>query len=149
MSLERSCVIIKPDGIGKKKAGEIVKRLESEGFKLLAMKMQMPGRERIEGFYEIHRGKPFFGPFINFMLSGPIVVTAWEGAGAISNIRRIIGATNSAEAAPGTLRAAFGTDNRKNLVHASDSPENAAREINYFFRREEIIEYDPDAWKDK
>ncbi|MFH1368191.1 MAG: nucleoside-diphosphate kinase [Elusimicrobiota bacterium] len=147
--MERSCLIIKPDGIGKKKAGEIISRMESEGLKLLAMKMLNPSKEQIEGFYEMHKGKHFFEPFINFMLSGPIIVTAWEGKGTIAHIRKIIGATNSKEAAAGTLRKMFGTDNRKNLVHASDSPESAKREIGYFFGSQELIEYDPDAWIDK
>jgi nucleoside-diphosphate kinase len=147
--IERSCLIIKPDGIGKKKIGEIIKRLEFDGFKLVAMKMLRPAQEEIEGFYEVHRGKFFFKPFINFMTSGPIVVTAWEGENTVTHIRNVIGATNSKEAAEGTLRNLFGTDNRKNLVHASDSPESASREIKYFFKDEEIIKYDPDAWIDK
>lgn len=147
--MERSCLIIKPDGIGKRKAGEIIKRLEDDGLKLLGIKMLRPTKDEIEGFYSVHKGKHFFEPFVNFMLSGPIIVTAWEGKGAVSHIRGIIGATNSKEAAPGTLRQQFGTDNRKNLVHASDSNENAAKELKHFFTASEILEYDPDAWISK
>jgi nucleoside-diphosphate kinase len=147
--MERSCLIIKPDGVGKKKAGEIIGRLEAEGLKLLGVKMLRPTREEIEGFYSMHKGKHFFEPFVNFMLSGPIIVTAWEGKGAVAHIRKTIGATNSKEAAPGTLRQQFGTDNRKNLVHASDSVESSDRELKHFFKPSEIIEYDPDAWISK
>lgn len=145
--MERTCVIVKPDGVGKKVVGEIIKRMESEGLKLIGMKMLRPSRETVEGFYEVHRGKPFFPPFINFMTSGPIVASVWEGPNAVTHVRSVIGATNSKEAAPGTLRNAFGTDNRRNLVHASDSPENAAREIAYYFKPEELYEYDATAWE--
>lgn len=147
--MERTCLIIKPDGVGKRVVGEIIKRFESEGMKLAAMKMLRPGREKLEGFYEVHKGKHFFEAFINFAVSGPIVVCVWEGENAVSRTRGIIGATNSAEAAKGTLRNLYGTDNRRNLVHASDSCENAKKEISYFFSREEIFEYDWDGWKDK
>ena len=147
--MERTCVIIKPDGIGKKCAGEVIRRFESEGLKLIGLKMLYPPREKIESFYEIHKGKPFFGPFIAFMTSGPIIVSAWEGVNAVAHVRRIIGATNSKEAAQGTLRQLFGTDNRKNLVHASDSEENGKRETSFFFQPEELVEYDPNAWINK
>ncbi|MHB9156083.1 MAG: nucleoside-diphosphate kinase [Endomicrobiales bacterium] len=144
--MERTCLIVKPDGVGKKVVGEIVKRLENEGLKLIGLKMLRPTREQIEGFYEVHRGKPFFPAFIGFMTSGPIVVSAWEGKEAVSLVRSVIGDTNSKEAAPGTLRNLYGTDNRRNLVHASDSKENGQREIAYFFRPDEVLKYDPDAW---
>ena len=147
--MELSCLIIKPDGIGKKNVGEIIKRLESEGLKLSAVKMLRPTRDDIEGFYAVHKGKHFFEAFVSFMLSGPIIVTAWKGPGVVSHIRKIIGATNSKEAAPGTLRQLFGTDNRKNLVHASDSLESAKSELAYFFKPSEIIDYDPDEWISK
>ncbi len=145
--MERTCVIIKPDGIGKKVVGEIIKRFETEGLKLLGMKMIWPDRPTIENFYDVHRGKYFFEPFMNFMTSGPIIVSAWEGKDAVFSVRNIIGATDSREAAPGTLRRLFGTDGRKNLVHASDSVENGIKEIDFFFKDGEIIEYNPDEWK--
>jgi nucleoside-diphosphate kinase len=147
--MERTCVIIKPDGVGKKKVGEIIKRFESEGLKLVAMKMARPDRATLEEFYAVHKGKHFFEPFINFLSSGPIVICGWEGQNAISNVRSIIGDTDSKKAKPGTLRGQFGTDNRRNLVHASDSPENAAREINFFFKPGEILEYSPEDWETK
>ena len=147
--MERTCVIVKPDGVGKKVVGEVIKRMESEGLKLLALKMEWPSKEKIEGFYAVHKGKDFFERFINFVSSGPVIVTAWEGENAISRVRNIIGATNSQEAEEGTLRNLFGTDNRRNLVHASDSVENGKKEMEYFFKAEEIIEYDPNNWQDK
>jgi len=147
--MERTCLIIKPDGVGKKVAGEVIKRFESEGMKLVGMKMQIPGKAKIEGFYEVHRGKHFFDAFIKFASSGPIIVCAWEGENAVARTRNIIGATNSKDAAPGTLRNLFGTDNRRNLVHASDSPENASREIAFFFSKDELFEYEPNGWMDK
>src|SRR3989339_196792 len=145
--MEQTCLIVKPDGVGKKKAGEIIRRFENEGFTLRGLKMLKPTTAQIEGFYEGHKGKPFFGPFMSFMMSGPIVVCVFGADNAVARVREIIGATNSAEAKPGTLRNMFGTDNRRNLVHASDSPENAPREIQYFFAENEVLSYDPDAWQ--
>lgn len=147
--MERTCVIIKPDGVGKKVVGEVISRFEKEGLKLLAMKMLWPEGKTLENFYAVHKGKYFFEPFMNFVSSGPIVVSAWEGEGAVKNVREILGATNSKEAAPGTLRQIFGTDGRRNLVHGSDSIENGVKEIDFFFKKNEIFEYDPDGWIDK
>ena len=144
--VEQSCLIIKPDGIGKRKIGEVIKRLENKGLKILALKMLKPKRRKIENFYKMHRGKHFFEPFIYFMLSGPIIVSVWEGKGAISLIRETIGATNSLKAANGSLRRLYGTDGRKNLVHASDSKVNAEREIKYFFKNSEVLDYDAYEW---
>lgn len=145
--MERTCVIVKPDGVGKKVVGEVVRRLESEPLRLIGMKMIRPVKSQIESFYEVHRGKPFYEPLVRFMLSGPIVVTAWEGEDAITRVRTIIGATNSKEAAPDTLRQMFGTDNRRNLVHASDSKENGVREVSFYFAPNELFAYDSDEWK--
>lgn len=147
--MEKTCVIIKPDGVGKKVVGEIIERFEKEGLKLLGLKMVWPDRKTLEDFYAVHKGKYFFEPFMNFVSSGPVIVSAWEGESAVKNVRNIIGATNSKEAAPGTLRNMFGTDGRKNLVHASDSIENGVKEINFFFKNGEIINYDPKAWESK
>ena len=147
--MERTCVIIKPDGVGKKVAGEVIRHFESSGLKLLGMKMLWPDRKTIENFYEVHKGKYFFEAFINFMSSGPIVVCAWEGPEAVKNVRNMLGATNSKEAAPGTLRQMYGTDGRRNLVHGSDSAENGIREIDFFFSPKEIFSYEPDGWQNK
>jgi len=147
VSQETTCVIVKPDGVGRRVVGKVLARFEEEGFKLLAARMVRPTPALMEEFYKEHKGKPFFPPFLKFVTSGPIVVTAWQGEGVIARVRQIIGATNSAEAAPGTLRKAWGTDNRRNLVHASDSPASAARETAYFFKPEELADYDADGWR--
>lgn len=138
---QRTCLLIKPDGLQKKVVGKVIDRLESEGFELLALKMLPPGRERIEDFYSVHKGKPFFPAFLEFMLSGPFIAMVWQAENAIEKSRRIIGATHSLEAAPGTLRRLYGTDNRKNLMHGSDSEESARREIAVLFDETEI--HDP------
>jgi nucleoside-diphosphate kinase len=145
--MERTCVIVKPDGVGKRVVGEVIKRLESEGFKLVGLKMARPSKETVEGFYGVHKGKAFFDGLVRFILSGPIVVSAWEGENVVAKVRGIIGATNSKEAAPGTLRNQFGTDNRRNLVHASDSSENAKSELAFYFTPSELMQYDWDDWK--
>ncbi|MBN1823292.1 MAG: nucleoside-diphosphate kinase [Endomicrobiales bacterium] len=147
--MERTCLIIKPDGLGKRVVGEIIKNFESQGFKLVGMKMIRGGREKLEKFYEIHKGKQFFEPFMKFVSSMPVIISVWQGEKAVSRVREIIGATNSREAAKGTLRNLYGTDNRRNLVHASDSLENAKRETEYFFTQDELFDYGWDDWKDK
>lgn len=147
--MERTCVIVKPDGVGKKHVGEIIKRFESEGLKLVALKLACPDRATLEDFYSVHKGKYFFEPFINFLSSGPIVICVWEGMNAIAQVRSIIGDTDSRNAKEGTLRNLYGTDNRRNLVHASDAPESAKREISFFFQESEVIEYSPNEWETK
>ena len=146
--MEKTCTIIKPDGVCKNHIGSIIERFESEHLKVIGLKMLKPERKMLEGFYKMHIGKPFFEPFMNFMLSGPIVVLALEGENAISSLREILGPTNSKEAPPGTLRGKFGTDNRRNLVHGSDSLESAKREIAFFFSPNEIYSYNRDDWQD-
>ncbi|HRY29921.1 MAG TPA: nucleoside-diphosphate kinase, partial [Elusimicrobiota bacterium] len=133
-------------GVGKKLVGKILGRLEEEGFQLMALRMVRPTQALMEEFYAEHKGKPFFPPFLRFVTSGPLVVTAWAGENVVSRVRQIIGATNSPEAASGTLRRAWGTDNRRNLVHASDSPASAARETAFFFTPQDLAPYDPDNW---
>lgn len=145
--MEKTCVIVKPDGVGKKVVGTVIQRFENEGLKLIAMKMVKPGRPMMEQFYAVHKGKSFFEPFINFVTSGPIVVTAWVADNAVLKVRGIIGATNAKDAATGTLRNLHGTDNRRNLVHASDSVENAEREIEFFFTDSELMRYGLTDWE--
>lgn len=147
--MEKTLAIIKPDGVGKKLVGEIIRRFESEGLELRGLKMLRPSRKEIEGFYEMHKGKPFFEPFISFMLSGPIAVSIWEAENAVLRVREIIGATNPEKANPGTLRKLYGTDNRKNLIHASDSIESSEREIARFFKPDEILDYNAIDWMNK
>jgi len=146
--LERSCLIVKPDGVCKNICGQIFATLQSNDLKLIALKMLKPGKEVIEQFYSIHIGQPFFEKLISFMLKAPIIVSVWEGENAVAKIRQLTGATNSADAAPGTLRAKYGTDNRRNVVHASDSIASADIEIKHFFADHEIFNYSQDAWKE-
>ena len=145
---ERACVIIKPDAVCRKFSGDIIKRFDAEGLKLLGLKMLKPAKQEMEEFYAVHKGKPFFEPLISFICSAPVIVMAWEGENAVTIVRSIIGATNSKEAAAGTLRNLFGTDGRKNALHSSDSPENAKREVSLFFKSEEIMDYNYNDWQE-
>ncbi len=135
---ERTCFLIKPDGVANKVAGKVISRFEGEGFTLVGIKMLQPDKARFESFYSVHKGRPFYEGLMNFMLEGPSIAIVWEAEDAIPRTRAIIGATNSTEAAPGTLRKMYGTDNRRNLVHASDSQESAEREIALLFNKEEL-----------
>ncbi len=136
--MERTLSIIKPDGVSRGLIGEVVKRLEANDIKIIAMKMIHMTKEVAEGFYAVHKEKPFFGSLTDFMSSGPIVVMVLEGEDVIKRYRELMGATNYKEAAPGTIRADFATDIEKNVVHGSDAPETSATEIKYFFSELEI-----------
>ena len=137
--MERTLSIIKPDGVQKNVIGEVVKRFETEGIKIAAMKMIKLSKTQAQGFYAVHKERPFFGSLTDFMTSGPIVVMVLEGDDVIARNRKLMGATNFKEAAEGTLRKDFATDIEENVVHGSDSPETAAFEINYFFNSFEIV----------
>lgn len=136
--VERTLSIIKPDGVSRGLIGEVIRRFEKEGIRIAAMKMLQMTKEEAEGFYAVHREKPFFHSLTDFMSSGPIVVMVLEGENIIQRNRDLMGATNYKEAKPGTIRADFATDIEKNVVHGSDSPENAQKEIAYFFSELEI-----------
>lgn len=136
--MEKTLSIIKPDGVGRKLAGEVIKRLEANELTIRAMKMIHMTRAQAEGFYAVHRERPFFGSLTEFMSSGPCIVMVLEGEDAIARYRTLMGATNYKEADPGTIRADFATDIEKNVVHGSDAPETAAFEIGYFFNGLEI-----------
>lgn len=136
--MERTLSIIKPDGVSRGLIGEVIKRFEKEGIKIAAMKMLHLTKKEAEGFYAVHKEKPFFDSLTDFMSSGPIVVMVLEGENVIQRNRDLMGATNYKEAKPGTIRADFATDIEKNVVHGSDSPENAQKEIAYFFSELEI-----------
>ena len=138
MGVERSLSIIKPDAVGKNVIGKIYDRFESAGLRLAAVKMLQLSRQQAEGFYRIHEGKPFFKDLVAFMSSGPILVQVLEGANAIAENRRIMGATNPAEADKGTIRADFAESIDQNAVHGSDAPETAKEEIEFFFKPDEI-----------
>ena len=136
--MERTLSIIKPDGVARGVIGEVVKRLEASEFKILAMKMIHMTKAQAQGFYAVHRERPFFDSLTDFMSSGPAVVMILAGEDVITKYRELMGATNYKEAAPGTIRADFATDIEKNVVHGSDAPETAAFEIGYFFNAFEI-----------
>lgn len=138
MALEQTLAIIKPDAWEARKAGAIITRIEEEGFRIRGLRLlQLTGQDA-EGFYDVHRGRPFFEGLVAFMSSGPVVVMALEAEGAIDKWRTVIGATDPAKAAAGTIRKLHGTDLGRNAVHGSDAPATAAREIAYFFSGVEI-----------
>ncbi|MBW1739795.1 MAG: nucleoside-diphosphate kinase [Deltaproteobacteria bacterium] len=136
---ERTLSIIKPDGVARGLIGEVIRRFEQAGFKIIAMKMVHMTKQQAEGFYAVHKERPFFESLTNFMCSGPSVVMVLEGENVIARNRELMGATNYKEAAEGTIRREFATDIEKNVVHGSDSPETAAFEIGYFFNAFELV----------
>lgn len=135
---ERTLSIIKPDGVGKGLIGEVIRRFEKAGLKIAAMKMIRMSQEQAEGFYAVHRGKPFYESLTRFMSSGPCVVMILEGPGAILRNRELMGATNPRDAAPGTIRRDYAGNIEENIVHGSDAPQTAAFEMAYFFNALEI-----------
>ena len=139
MAVERTLSIIKPDATRRNLTGKINAYLEDAGLGIVAQKRIRLTRERAEGFYAVHKERPFFNDLCNFMISEPVVVQVLEGENAIAHNREIMGATNPAEAAPGTIRADFAESIEANSAHGSDSPENAAFEIAYFFDDSEIV----------
>ena len=144
MAIERTLSIIKPDGVEKGIIGRVVSRFESQGLKPIAMKMKLLSRTEAEGFYAVHKARPFFADLVKFMTSGPVVLMVLEGEGAVTKNRDIMGATDPKMAVEGTIRKDFATDIEKNTVHGSDSPENAKIEVSYFFPEIEIQQYE---WK--
>ena len=133
MALERTLSIIKPDAVAKNVIGQIYSRFEQAGLKVIASKMKHLSKQEAEGFYAVHRERPFFSALVNFMSSGPVMIQALEGDNAVLKHRDLMGATNPKDAAPGTIRADFADSIDANAVHGSDSLENAAIEIAYFF----------------
>jgi len=136
--LEKTLSIVKPDGTNKNVIGEVIARYEKNGLRVAALRMIKMSKEQAEGFYHVHRERPFFGSLTEFMSSGTSVVMVLEGEDAISKVREIMGATNPEEADDGTIRKDFATNIEQNTVHGSDSPESAEFEINYFFNSLEI-----------
>ena len=137
--MERTLSIIKPDGVSRGLIGEVIQRLEKNDLEIKAMKMISMTKRQAEGFYHVHRERPFFESLTGFMSSGPCVVMVLEGDNVIARYRELMGATNYKEAADGTIRREFATDIEKNVVHGSDAPETAAFEIGYFFNSFEIV----------
>jgi nucleoside-diphosphate kinase len=146
MATERTLSIIKPDGVEKGIIGRIISRFETSGLKPIAIKLKQLSKAEAEGFYAVHKARPFFGSLVEFMTSGPVVLMVLEGENAVAKNREIMGATDPKKAADGTLRKDFATDIEKNTVHGSDSAENAKIEVSYFFPEVEVHAY---AWKDK
>lgn len=136
--MERTLVIVKPDGVKKNLIGEVIKRFEIEGLKVVGLKMVRLSKEAAQGFYHVHKDKPFFESLTDFMSEGPIVAMVLEGERAIERVREIMGATDPKKAASGTIRALYGDNVQENIVHGSDSPESASFEIPYFFNALEI-----------
>ncbi|WP_039386270.1 nucleoside-diphosphate kinase [Neochlamydia sp. TUME1] len=135
---ERTLSIIKPDAVGKNQIGEIIARFEKNGLKIVAAKMKHLSQQEAEGFYAIHKERPFFKDLVSFMISGPVLITVLEGNQAVLKNREIMGATDPKKASPGTIRADFAHSIDENCVHGSDSAENAQTEISYFFKSTEI-----------
>jgi len=146
--MERSLVLVKPDGVQRGLAGEIISRLERRGLKIVALKMLWMDNALAEKHYAVHKDKPFFGDLIKFITSGPIIAAVFEGEKAVDSIRQTMGATDPKKASPGTIRADLGLNMEHNMIHGSDSPENAEKEISIFFKPEEILTYsrDIDKW---
>lgn len=140
MTNQRTLSIIKPDGVGKNHIGAIISRFEKAGLKIVAAKMVHLSRDQAEGFYAVHKDRPFFEPLVSFMISGPVFISVLEGENAILKNREVMGATDPAKAAPGSIRADFATSIDENAVHGSDAEETAKTEIAYFFKNGELCE---------
>ncbi|HTY51561.1 MAG TPA: nucleoside-diphosphate kinase [Methanomicrobiales archaeon] len=139
--MDRTFVLIKPDGIARGLAGEIISRLEAKGLKLVAARFLLPTEVQVNDQYREHIGKPFFPHLKKYIMSGPVLAMVWEGKDAVPVVRRVVGATNPAEAAPGTIRGDLAMDTGRNVIHASDSPASAAREAAIYFRDTDLVSY--------
>ena len=139
MALERTLSIIKPDAVAKNVVGEIYSRFEKNGLKVVAAKMKQLSKQEAEGFYAVHRERPFFGGLVKFMTEGPIIVMALERENAIAGLREVMGATNPEKAAEGTIRKRFAANIERNCIHGSDAPETAETELRFFFSSSELL----------
>ena len=137
--MERTLTILKPDAVAAGHAGDILAHLEKEGFRLVGVKKLRLSTDQARAFYEVHRERPFYGALVQFMTEGPVIVAALERSAAVTHLRKTMGATDSRKADAGTVRQRFGTDIERNAIHGSDSAENAAREIAFFFSESELI----------
>lgn len=141
--MERTFIAIKPDGVQRGIVGEIIRRFESKGFTLVGLKLMQVSRELAEQHYDIHKDKPFFAGLVDFIVSGPVVAMVWEGDGVIAAARKLIGATNPLTAEPGTIRGDYGVSIGRNIIHGSDAPETAQREIGLWFKDAELVSWQP------
>jgi nucleoside-diphosphate kinase len=146
--VERSLVLVKPDGVQRALIGEVISRLERRGLRLVAAKFMRVSRELADTHYAIHQGKPFYEGLISYITSAPVMAMVWEGPNAVAAIRQTMGATRPTEAAPGSLRHDFALEVGRNLTHASDTPENGANEVDLWFRSEELVNWtrEVDRW---
>lgn len=142
MALERTFVMVKPDGVQRNLIGEIVTRFEKKGFKLVSAKLMSVGQALAEEHYGEHKERPFFGELVGFITSSPVFAMVWEGDNVIATARNMMGKTNPADAAPGTIRGDFGVSVGMNIIHGSDSAESAQREIGLWFKEEELTSYE-------
>ena len=139
--MERTFVMVKPDGVQRGIIGEVLQRFESKGLKLVAAKFMRIDEELASKHYGEHIGKPFYEPLVKFITSGPVLAMVWEGENSIITVRTVVGKTNPADAGPGTIRGDYGMTTGRNIIHASDSPTSAEREINLFFQKNEVLDY--------
>ena len=146
--MERSLVLVKPDGVQRALVGEVISRLERRGLRLVAAKFMQVSKELAETHYGIHKGKPFYDGLIEYIISAPVMAMVWEGPNAIAAIRQTMGATRPTEAAPGSLRHDFALEVGRNLTHASDTPENGATEVALWFTADELVDWnrEVDRW---
>ena len=146
--MERSLVLVKPDGVQRALVGEVISRLERRGLRLVGAKFMQVSKELAETHYGIHKGKPFYDGLIEYIISAPVMAMVWEGPNAIAAIRQTMGATRPTEAAPGSLRHDFALEVGRNLTHASDAPENGASEVALWFKDEELVDWnrEVDRW---
>lgn len=148
MALERTFFMVKPDGVQRGHIGNIVRKVEEKGYRIVAMKMMCIDEEKASTHYGEHIEKPFFGELVSFITSGPVVAMVLEGEGVIEGTRTLMGKTNPANSAPGTIRGDYAVNLSRNVVHGSDSPESAKREISIFFNDQELMDYEKanDSW---
>jgi nucleoside-diphosphate kinase len=139
--MQRTLILLKPDCVHRRLAGEVTSRFERKGLRLVGLKLVQPSRQIAEKHYAVHQGKPFYESLLAFLTSGPTIAMVWEGREAVATARNLIGATDGAKAAPGTIRGDFGISVQNNLVHGSDSPENAAAEIALWFQPTEVLAF--------
>ncbi|WP_008315101.1 nucleoside-diphosphate kinase [Leptolyngbya sp. PCC 6406] len=141
--MERTFIMIKPDGVQRGLVGDVIRRFEVKGFTLVGLKLLAVSRELAEQHYDVHRDKPFFGGLVEFITSSPVVAMVWQGDGVVASARKLIGATNPLSAEPGTIRGDFGVTIGRNLIHGSDAVETAQREIALWFQEGELAAWEP------
>ncbi|MBD2576426.1 nucleoside-diphosphate kinase [Oscillatoria sp. FACHB-1406] len=141
--MERSFIMIKPDGVQRNLVGEVIRRFETKGFTLVGLKLVSVSRDLAEKHYGVHKERPFFGGLVDFICSGPVVAMVWQGDGVVASARKLIGATNPLNAEPGTIRGDFGVSVGRNIIHGSDAIETAQTEIKLWFSDSELVSWEP------